>query len=108
GVRAISHASISDSVVTGCAALSPRVSACMRFFTPPESSVRVSSKVFQAAQWGHLPSHLGLLPAHSEQTKVVLSRAMLRTRPGLCRCRPGWPGIGDPVPVGACGASGPL
>jgi hypothetical protein len=33
--------------------------------------------VFQAPQLGHLPSHLGLVPPHSLQTKVVLSLAIL-------------------------------
>jgi hypothetical protein len=35
-----------------------------------------STKVFQAPQWGHLPSHLGLVPPQSLQLKRVLSLAM--------------------------------
>jgi hypothetical protein len=32
--------------------------------------------VFQAPQWGHLPSHLGLVPPQSLQLKRVLSLAI--------------------------------
>jgi hypothetical protein len=32
--------------------------------------------VFQALQLGHLPSHLELVPPHSEQTKTLFSLAM--------------------------------
>jgi hypothetical protein len=35
-----------------------------------------SISVFQAWQLGHLPSHLGLTPPQSEQTKTVFSFAM--------------------------------
>jgi len=66
GVRATSAASICASVVTGCAAFRPRESACIRFLLAA-GSARVSSRVFQALHWGHLPSHLGLTPPHSLQ-----------------------------------------
>ena len=47
-----------------------------RFLLVPLSLTTDSTKVFQALQWGHLPSHFGLVPPQSLQLKRVLSLAM--------------------------------
>jgi hypothetical protein len=47
-----------------------------RFLLFPLSLTTDSTKVFQALQWGHLPSHFGLVPPQSLQLKRVLSLAM--------------------------------
>ena len=47
-----------------------------RFLAVPSGADTASTKVFQASQCGHLPSHLGLVPPHSLQLKRVLSFAM--------------------------------
>ena len=61
GVRSTSVASISASVATGA----DLASDWKRFFCG--ASATPSSSVFQAAQLGHLPSHLALVPPHSLQ-----------------------------------------
>jgi hypothetical protein len=47
-----------------------------RFLVGEAPSATDSTKVFHAWQAGHLPSHLGLVPPQSEQTKLVFSLAM--------------------------------
>jgi hypothetical protein len=47
-----------------------------RFLAGAVLSGADSISVFQAWQLGHLPSHLGLTPPQSEQTKTVFSFAM--------------------------------
>jgi hypothetical protein len=43
-------------------------SEAKRFLVGAPLSGSDSTKVFQALQLGHLPSHLGLVPPHSAQT----------------------------------------
>ncbi len=61
GVRAVSTASISDSVATGALLLS----AWKRWPLPAAGSAGPSSRVFQAPQPGHLPIQRGLAAPHS-------------------------------------------
>jgi hypothetical protein len=64
GRRSKSAASMSASVVTGCAA----ASEAKRFLAAGAAvSATASISVFHAPQLGHLPSHLGLVPPHSVQ-----------------------------------------
>jgi hypothetical protein len=69
---------MSDSAITGELLVSDMGEA-KRFFPAAVDSATPSIKVFQAPQLGHLPNHLGELPPHSVQLKVVLSLAMLRS-----------------------------
>jgi hypothetical protein len=70
GVRSTSAASISDSVATACV-LAKNWQRCL---AAPLGSAMVSSSVFHALQFGHLPSHLGLAPPQALQTYWVLVR----------------------------------
>ncbi len=63
GLRSTSLASISDNTAI-CAV---GASAAKRFLVPAAGSATDSTRVFQALQWGHLPSQRGLLPPHSLQ-----------------------------------------
>jgi hypothetical protein len=66
---------MSDKVLTGEAGASAPMFWYL-FFDPEALCSTVSTKVFQDSQCGHLPSHLGLLPPHSEHEKRVFSLAM--------------------------------
>ena len=66
---------MSDSACTGELPASES-GAANRFLAAPPLSATLSISVFHAPQLGHLPSHLGQVPPHSEQVNRVLSLAM--------------------------------
>lgn len=72
GVRSTSDASMSASVATALLG----ASAAKRCFVVAGLSATDSTSVFQAPQWGHLPSQRGLTPPQSLQVKRVFSLAM--------------------------------
>ena len=75
----MSVASISDSVASSAEPASAANCVPKRLLAPPPAGAATCSiSVFQAPQLGHLPSHLGLVPPHSVQTKSVFSLAIAR------------------------------
>ena len=78
GVRSVSLASMSDSVASSAEpAREANTGAPKRLLAVPGAlPAACSTRVFQAPQLGHLPSHFALVPPHSVQTKVLLSLAM--------------------------------
>src|SRR5687767_14447502 len=81
GVRATSVASISERVASSDTPASAAYCVPKRLLAGPLLlPATCSMSVFQAPQLGHLPSHLGLVPPHSLQTKRDFSLAMPKCR----------------------------